>query len=218
MNTTSDSIHPRNAKHYWLLGFTAIIALVVWFVLFFNPLPKDEELLAHFNAHRSDIEALVKSYRDYEGVGGAPWERNPSTQALKRKAGVERVVHAGALWLPNPYAPETAKQIDHTIRSGSGCCFFRRHGSLEIEIEVNRYFRGSLHYPFSHIWKTLFFYPEVPRIENGWLVGPARTDGKNELHHRVLPSLNSYPTDWKKGECVVRKIEAQWFIIMCRSA
>jgi hypothetical protein len=196
-----------------------VFAFVVWFVLFFNPLPNDEELIAHFNAHRSDIEALVKSYRDYHGVGGRPWERNPETLELKRKAGVERVHQVGALWLPNPYLPETDALIERTIRSGSGRCFFRRYGSLEIEIDVNRYFRKSLRYPGAYfISKSLFFYPEAPRIENGWLLAPARKDGNIELHLRVVPSLDSYPPEWKKGECVVRRLEAQWFIHMCRAA
>ena len=210
-------VSKRWSKSIWLWFFA--LAGVVYYLVQLNPLPNDEELITHFQTNRADIEALVKSYRNYEGVGGAPWERSLDTQALKRKAGVERVVHVGALWLPSPYLPETAEQIDRTIRSGSGCCFFRRYGSLQIEIDVNRYFRRALRYPGDYlIWKTLIFYPEAPLIENGWLVGPAHTDEKNELHHRVLPSLNSYPPNWKKGECVVRKLEAQWFVIMCRSA
>ena len=204
-------------KSIWLLipGLLGIL----YFGVQINPLPADEELIAHFQNHRSDIEALVKSYREYNEVDATLWEKNPETLALKRKAEVERVVNTAALWLPNPYSPETDVLIKHTIRAGSGCCFFRRYGSIEIEIDVNRYFRKSLRYPGDYlIWKTLFFYPEAPRIENGWLIGPTHADGKNELHHRVLPSLNSYPPDWKRGECVVRKLDAQWFIRMCRAA
>ena len=203
----------------WVLGYFGMLALA-YFLVQINPLPNDEELITHFETHRADIEALVKSYRDYGGVGGSPWEQSPETRALMHKAGVDRVDQLGALWLPNPYLPETAELIDRTVRSGSesGWSFFRRHGSIGIEIDKNRYFRRSLRYPLDYvIWKTLFFYPEEPRIENGWIVGPARTDGKIELLDRVLPSLNSYPSDWKRGECVARKLDAQWFIIMCRA-
>ena len=214
---SSISAKKRWTKAIWLWIF-GLLALA-YFLVQLNPLPSDEELIAHFQTHRADIEALVKSYRDYEGVGGSLWERSPDTLALKRKAGVERVVQVGALWLPNPYLPETAEQIERTIRSGSGCCFFRRHGTLEIETDVNRYFRKALRYPGDYfIWKTLFFYPEAPRIENGWLIGPTHKDGENERHYRVVASLNSYPPDWKRGECVLRKLEAQWFVRMCRAA
>lgn len=198
----------------WIFGLLAL----AYFLVQINPLPNDEELITHFETHRADIAALVKSYRDYEDVGGSPWEQSPDTQALKHKAGVDRVIVTGDLWLPNPYLPETAELIDRTVRSGSGCCFFRRHASLMIEIDKDRYYRKAIRYPLDfHILKMLTFYPEEPRIENGWIVGPARTDGKNELHHRVLPSLNSYPSDWKQGECVARKLETQWFILMCRA-
>ena len=204
-------------KLIWLAIPALLSALFFWVQI--NPLPKDEELIAYFQNHKADIEALVKSYREYEGVDANLWEKSTETLALKQKAGVERVVHSASLWLPNPYLPETDVLIKRTIRAGSGCCFFRRYGSIEIEIDVNRYFRKSLRYPGDYlIWKTLFFYPEVPRLENGWLLAPAREDGKIELHHRVLPSLNTYPPDWKRGECVVRKLDAQWFIQMCRAA
>lgn len=39
-----------------------------------------------------------------------------------------------------------------------------------------------------------------------------------ETRRCVFDSLNDYPPDWKRGACVFRRIDAHWFIAMCRYA
>lgn len=69
----------QKAIWLWIFGLLAL----AYFLVQLNPLPSDEELM-RLDAPAS---ALVKDYRDYEGVGGSLWERSPDTLALKRKAG-----------------------------------------------------------------------------------------------------------------------------------
>ena len=107
--------------------------------------------------------------------------------------------------------PATTPRIDHADRMDDSS--YRRNTLL-----------------FGVIWKDYYFFPEVPRVENGVLLGPLSIVGKglrgSRFHEkegvattqdrdRVLPSLNSFPPDWKDFECVYRQIEPQWFIRMC---
>jgi uncharacterized protein Usg len=68
------------------------------------------------------------------------------------------------------------------------------------------------------IWKDYFFFPEVPKVDQQRLWYPADIDGQLKSSDRVFASLNWYPSGWRKGECVFRVIEAQWFIRMCWGA
>ena len=67
------------------------------------------------------------------------------------------------------------------------------------------------------VWKDLFHFPQAPRIKDGRVWWPADSAGMN-LNYRVLERLDSFPSGWRKGECVFRMIEPQWFIPMCWAA
>ena len=75
------------------------------------------------------------------------------------------------------------------------------------------FFAGSWRY-FA-VWKDYLHFPEPPRIEQGYLLGPMRTDGTYSYKVRVFSSLNYYPPDWKEYECVHRPIDAHWFLRLC---
>jgi hypothetical protein len=87
--------------------------------------------------------------------------------------------------------------------------FDSKYGGLAITLKDHRYVTASLS-------KTLLNFPEIPRIKDGVLIGPG-VDEKKQIDHpmfsRVLPSLNDYLP--KKGYCVLRQIEPQWFIDVC---
>jgi hypothetical protein len=73
---------------------------------------------------------------------------------------------------------------------------------------------------YGFIRKYYRFFPEVPRIENGELLGSMKPNGEYASlwnSSRVLPSLNRLSIPWKQYECVYRQIEPQWFIQMCRT-
>lgn len=68
--------------------------------------------------------------------------------------------------------------------------------------------------------KSYYHFPQPPRIENGHvLVHIFQASGAVDLAPslRVLDSLDAYPPDWQAGECVLKRIDEQWFIALCRS-
>lgn len=86
--------------------------------------------------------------------------------------------------------------------------------------EDQPYDRVTLPYFGNRIIKSYYFFPQVPRIEHGHILVPhesPRYPGYR-LGQRVFDSLDGYPPNWKQGECVLKPIDSQWFIAMCRSA
>lgn len=68
------------------------------------------------------------------------------------------------------------------------------------------------------ISKAYFHYPQPPKVQDGRLLTPYYTiTGKpiTRPGERVLESLNDYPPNWKKGECVLRRIDPNWFLAFC---
>lgn len=86
-------------------------------------------------------------------------------------------------------------------------------GTLKRPYEKNpwRYFPTSIH-------KGYYHFPQPPRIESGQILMHdfSQPNGLG-LGQRVIYSLDGYPQNWQRGECVLRQIEALWFITMCRS-
>ena len=67
------------------------------------------------------------------------------------------------------------------------------------------------------IFKELIYFPEVPKISDGKIWWPTFTDGRTRSS-RLFPTLDEYPPNWKKAECVYRQIDQNWFIRMCIAA
>ena len=120
-------------------------------------------------------------------------------------------------WLPDPYSDETAKKLDEAIKNRTYSQLNIEYGVLKIHFSIRGYESFSWLYTDT-VWKTLMYFPEDPLIENGWLVMRANYQGQVDRHgKRVLPTLNEFPVDWKPFECVMKKIEPQWLISMCRT-
>lgn len=81
--------------------------------------------------------------------------------------------------------------------------------------------KTRLRYFNSFINKGYCYFPQSPRVENGHIVNAVYTL-KNNVYTRpglpVFDSLDEYPPDWERGECVLRRIDERWFITMCRSS
>jgi hypothetical protein len=126
-----------------------------------------------------------------------------------KKAGVDRVKHSGHTpWLPNPYSRETGKRLSKMRGIPN-----KYKAMIVKPLPEKKYYKGHLVYV--RVWKDLFFIPEIPRIKDGWLIGPATKNRPPSRYRRVLSSLNRFPEKWKDYECVLRQIEPQWFVRMC---
>lgn len=227
----------------WLL-LPGVAAVLYGYLAVWNPLPSDEEMIENFKAHRADFVEVVRRYRAYPRApdkSSAFWYREGDTLELFRRAGIDSVDRSAPEWLPNPYTLETARrelklglhQEDYEALYQYSSLRIRPATTPRIDHpdhgDSERHYRSTL--LFGVIWKDYQFFPEVPRIENGQLLGPLQIVGKafpgNKKYHeaedvftrqstyRVLPSLNRLPSNWKDFECVYRRIEPQWFIRMC---
>jgi hypothetical protein len=77
----------------------------------------------------------------------------------------------------------------------------------------------TLRYPDSFLEKGFCYYPHPPQLERGHVVATGyslvdKTYTRPGI--RVLLSLDEYPTDLQRHECVIKSIDPQWFIHLCR--
>lgn len=211
----------RNWREWkWLIASACLLA-AAYYTFFVNPLASDEEMIAHFNAHRADIEALVKSYREWEPTPGENviWDHKPETERLLRRAGVWAVGNIFPIWFDDPYSIEAAKRFEAELKADPDPFkTSRKIGTIDVLLLGKQYARSSFfRYPKgAGLFKRFVYYPVVPRVENGLLLHPFHF-GRQGEGDRVFDSLNDFPPDWKVGECVLRRLEPQWFIQMCRA-
>jgi hypothetical protein len=182
-------------------------------------LPSDAEMIAHFQAHRADFEELVRLYQTNTGhvwrhQDGKllPFETDDYKGLLKR-LGILGLSDDGTIWLPDPYSIQTAKKAWAMNLFKA----YPHHGIL---------FSTGIPRPSSRlgqlVMKGYFYVPVVPRVEDGELWWPVDRNGRVYRKARVLVSLDDYPPGWflkppqpRRGECVLRQFEAQWFLQLC---
>jgi hypothetical protein len=219
-----------------LLAWIALSgALAFYLVMIHTGLPSDEEMIADFRAHKADIEELVWRYRTYSpprepksGETREEWlkrlppsafnwtKQHADTPELMRKAGVHGIIHSShTRWLPDPYSEESAKKLAGLVKNREFDAL-RWHSVVIVKFSpMGNYDDGIRHIPAC---KDFYFIPEIPRIEGGWIIGPARRNSPPSRYGRILPSLDTFdrfPHPWRAFECVYRQIEPHWFLRMC---
>ncbi|WP_374403240.1 hypothetical protein [Niveibacterium sp.] len=195
---------------------------------FFNPLPRDEELIAHFKAHRAEFEFLVRTYysapEPRPGQHRVLWDETAKVQNVKKALSVDWIGPHGAFWPRDPYAPDAVERIRAIdVATPEGRFARRQQESLKVVFFVDRTEALALRFPGdAMIWKALFHTPVPVRVTDGYLEYPPepgkRTPNFSAIPEQVLDSLNGYPSGWKKGECLYRQIDPQWFLMMCRAS
>ncbi len=224
MNPDEKTNTTRIVKYLRWLWLPVIAAALFYYLWIVNPLPSDEQMIENFKAHRADFVEAVRRYRNYPRLPNkdtSRWYKEGDTLEIYKRAGIDRIYYSTPIWLPNPYSIETAKCADSLV----GFAYSYKYGALKIvsattprinhpdQSDDSGYRRNTLLHGV--IWKDYYYFPEVPRIENGYLHGPIYPNGNFSFCSRVLPSLNRLPFPWKDFECVYRQIEPQWFLCMC---
>ncbi|MDR3089555.1 MAG: hypothetical protein LBU39_07035 [Desulfobulbaceae bacterium] len=255
--------HPSLKKTISFLPGILLVAGWFYWAFFTTGLPSDEEMIAHFQAHRAEFEKIVRRNRTFAERERWPevvWPREEqSTKELWRRAEIYAVNPLSLLdWLPEPYSLATARRVqvmnDECSNAwkqwhlgGNSCLGVGRgaktgeekrrlamdcqkkhlpppkcrlhgyqYGVLQLQKKLPNNNASHVHsWRYFAVWKDYQHFPEPPRIENGYLLGPIKTDGTYSYKKRVLSSLNSFPSDWKEYECVYRPIDARWFLCMC---
>lgn len=218
---------------------------VLYWLWNWNPLPSDEQMIKHFQLHRVDFDEAVRRYREYprpRNKDTSLWFKEGDTLEVYKRAGIDHINDLVPTWLPNPYTVETAILVDRVVDEFGGAEIFPKYSSLEItpaatprinhpdtmdDSSYRKYsFGGGL------VWKSYYYTPEVPKIENGKMLWPLQTVGKGaaestfhehegvataQSSSQVLSTLNHFPDRWGRMGCVYRQIEPQWFLRMCTS-
>lgn len=208
-------INVLQRKSLWLV--LLLMGMAFYFFVIRNPLPSDEEMIAHFQKNRSDFDELINRYRNFDSSPSwdhTLWNKERGTSEMMASAGVSRVYKSAAVWLENPYSIETAKFIHQEVVSGKNRDFIHKHSTLTVKPYPRKYFR-SFNIRYGYIWKDYSFFPEIPRIDNGELLYPVNAKGIHLGKYRALNSLNNFPGQWESYECVFRKVEGNWFLRMC---
>jgi len=215
-------VNPR--KGAMLIGVALLVVAALATAGLVNPLPSDEIMLEHFRAHRPQIEQLVTHFRNYERRADAPndWNDLHEIVVLRASAGVRDVYQVGATWIAEPYSAESANYLFKLAKTDGRAylALARRSGSLSIRMSDPKYGprMALVRTSIAVIWKDLFFFPQPPRVDGQRLWQPADIDGEAKSSDRILNDLTTYPAGWKKGECVYRSIDPQWFMRMCWGA
>ncbi len=185
-------------------------------------LPSDAEMIAHFQAHRADFKELVRLYQTNtwsvwrEQDGKMLPFKTDEYQALLKRLNLIGFGDDGAIWLSDPYGVDTAKKAKamNLFKAYAHHGIIVSTGNMRLSSRLGR-----------RVWKDYFYVPVVPKVEKGLLWWP-RSRYKGTLHRssRVLESLDDYPAGWfleppqpRRGECVYRQFEPQWFLKLCNS-
>lgn len=67
---------------------------------------------------------------------------------------------------------------------------------------------------YGRISKAYFHIPAIPKVLPGKLLTQGTGDSK-QYFDRHMDSLDRYPENWRRGECVYRQIETHWFLRLC---
>ena len=228
--STNEDVEKLSAEKqpFWqrkrsLIKKAVVATLCILFYLYMHsvPLPTDQAMIKHFQAHRADFEELVHRYRTFDPGPNKDhsvlWREQGDTPELMKRAGIAHISDTTlSFWLKDPYTLETAKQTRDLFEASRGFTLSQQYGVLGITLAAsNRHRSPSIRHGV--IWKDIYYFPEPPRIEGGYLLGPLNTKGEYKYKYRVLSSLNYYPNNWKAYESLFRPIEPQWFIHLSKS-
>ena len=239
-----------------------VFGRAIWWHWLRNPLPSDENLIKQFNTHRSELELLVKNYRNNRHGDPPIPSSDPVILELMKKAGVEKTDQASSLdfgeWYPEPYSDHTLqvlKSLEKRTSSNNEASrrekmeilhhelpeLFEKTAPIEdvadikyitsvIKINLgpkpthrptyNESYTSSSRYPKTRLTKGFCYFPQPPKVESGRIINIGYSLEDKAFTRpglRVFDSLDDYPPNWERSECVLKRIDAHWFIFMCRT-
>lgn len=188
----------------------------------FKPLPTDQEMIDKFYGYRDEFEAALRQTLATRSLSIWFYQSPESRERI----GLIDFTSWGR-WPKKTYE-ESPIQLSNSI---SEMAFAFRMAST-------KYIRGSeQEWPWVDREKGYVYFPSpVPRISNGWLIGPMYGPNlisnvpkgwsqkgwpypgdRRRIAWRVRDQLNNnWPEDWASFECLLRPIEPQWFLYLCK--
>lgn len=196
----------------------ALITLAMLTGMFsYSPLPSDEKMIAHFQAHKEEFDTLAQDFRAYipQNHPQQPFDTVPEHKMLMNKAAIRRVFGYGVDWFPDPYSAVAAKRFEVLKKLARSNRVDLTHPFRSIRFTLQN---QALGHPSIGLWdwltKDYVYFPEIPKIEDGRLWYPVNAIGHMKSSERAASSLNYVPLGWIPA-CVYRQIEPHWFLVMC---
>ena len=158
----------------------------------FKQLPSDQNMIDRFHTYRSDFYEL----KDLK-FGFVPDKLLQRTSAW--------YVGSFGYWPSAAYSDTAQSDVNH------------QDFARTFPVSETMYITGAeKNWPKINRQKGYAYFPlPIPRIEQGRLLGPMLNGQK--LSWRVLEQLDKdWPTDWASYECLLRPIEPQWFLFICK--
>jgi hypothetical protein len=194
---------------------------------YMHPVTKDDNMIAGFNARRTEFEKLVRIHS--ERCMTNPWtdRPHPDVEKIMQQIGLTRVgTDQLSIWLPDPYSErafqqarimrhERGRKLEEAGRVGNPLVLEEakrlqcRHGAAMFYWEK---------FPTDSLAKGLIHFPVEPKVADGELYRPAMLSPDKPMHsEEVLQSLDRLPTGfWRfQRSCKFRRVEAQWFVFVC---
>ncbi|WP_019865722.1 hypothetical protein [Methylovulum miyakonense] len=168
----------------------------------FKKLPADQKMIDSFNQHRQDFDDAkdqAMSQTNYAGFLNKP--------AWKARHGIDYFYNM-IPWPPSVYSSS------RTVEPASN-----HEWAWRFYVESTMYIAGAgKEWPWVNRLKGYLYFPlPEPRIEQGKLLGAMQFADGQRRPWRVLEQLDGdWPEDWASGECLLRRIEPQWFLILCK--
>jgi hypothetical protein len=168
----------------------------------FKKLPTDDEMIEHFRRYFDDLDKIrVQALSN--GFYSSDYE-NPK---WKVEHGVYQV-YKMIPWPPSIYSSS------HSIASTNN-----HEWAYKFLVDSTMYIAGAgKEWPWVNRLKGYAYFPlPKPRIEQGKLLGTTQFTSGQRRFWRVLTQLDKdWPEDWASGECLLRRIDPQWFLILCK--
>jgi hypothetical protein len=220
----------RTLRQKILIGIGLLSAAVILFSMglaFFYPIsslddlpallrcpPSDEEMIANFRKHREEFERLADIYRADLSVPTylSSLVPTPEIKAIMERINVDSVTGDREIWMPpDPYSKEPDFLRNTARLQAKGpIAETRKFSGVILRNSQGRVISRTYGHP---VYKQYYYYPFVPVIRNG---KPIRPVASLKGFPRLVPTLDTYPPDFKPGDCVCRQIEPHWFIEMCQ--
>lgn len=193
-----------------------------WVLQTFQPMVSDARMIAHWQEHKADmtlVAEMAANRQDVEPGKGL----TEQARMLYDKISVEGV-GAGMSWSLEPYSVENAKAVENCQNisppnESQDARIARHQECRKTQRQANtlKPTFGKIHQQYfcttqrNTFKQYIYFNGAIPRIVDGYLMGPVWHDGKTIWKDKIVPSTDVY--DGK--ECTMRQLDARWFISLC---
>jgi hypothetical protein len=159
-------------------------------------------MIERFNQYRQDLDAIKER---------AMSRGSYSSDRINLEWVARHGVHDVYSMMP---WPSSIYSTSHFVDPAS-----KREWAYEFHVDSTLYIAGAgKEWPRVNRLKGYLYFPlPEPRIEQRRLLGPIHFTSGQRRSWRVLPQLDQdWPEDWASGECLLRRIEPQWFLFLCK--